>query len=88
MNNVQKDTLNNVQRKIDQLDPPSQALFKRFTDVFIDMLEVRQSRKRAKTDYEVAKLNLEQADDSFKRKGEQMLQLFEEEESEQNQKKD
>ena len=63
-------------------------MFKRFTDVFIDMLEVKQSRKRAKTDYEVAKLNLQQADDSFKQKGEEMLQLFEEDESEQNHEND
>ena len=53
----------------------------------MDILELKQSRKRAKDDLESAKLVFRTVDDELKEKTQELIQIFEEEYNEEEDKK-
>ena len=76
-----------IDQRVGLLDRRSQDAFKRYSEVFMDILELKQSRKRAKDDLESAKLVFRTVDDELKEKTQELIQIFEEEYNEEEDKK-
>ena len=55
-----------IQKRAEKLDSLSKGLFTRCSQVFMDMLEAKHTRKRTKTEFETARLNLQKADDNYR----------------------
>ena len=62
--------------RMGKLDPVSQAFDVRCSVVFMDLIDAMNTRKRVKDDYEVAKLKFETANNSYKKKMNELFELL------------
>ena len=62
--------------RMGKLDPASQAFDVRCSVVFMDLIDAMNTRKRVKDDYEVAKLKFETANNSYKKKMNELFELL------------
>ena len=62
--------------RMGKLDPVSQAFDVRCSVVFMDLIDAMNTRKRVKDDFEVAKLKFETANNSYKKKMNELFELL------------